>query len=616
MPWQRFFEARQCLTLRRGRGAGDLVLWVEDTEIGPRLSVWDVREDVTRPVTGKVGDAENAVLTAAGDAVLSHHSDDDGSEMGHVMATCLATGTVRDLTPGLPPYTLRGIDVAREGDQVVLTAVAADGFSLWLVAGGPPRRLFTSRNEAWNGLISADGTLVSVDTTDHDPSLRRFGVTVLDPASGTVLAFLSDGPASPVRAVRFSPVPGDPRLLVSTERSGFARPCVWNPLDGSRLDVGAPHLVGDVVPLDWSDDAAYVLLAHVDGGVHRMLELDVRTGEVAPVDHPSGAYFEPDVAATHLNIWASHYGQDGIRLLRQRFDIPLTVLDVDRGSGATTLRRPGSAPAGVRAVSRTIRSADGTALQLWTCVPPGATAPGPLVLYLHGGPNMVTVDRYNAQAQTWLDEGVGYAALNYRGSVTFGREFREGFRPSLGDRELEDLNAAVQWLVAEGMAAKDQVFVTGVSYGGYLSLLAMGRAPHLFAGALAFVPMADWLSAYNDQNPAQQRAWRYFMGGFPDEVPDKYRRASPITYVGDVRAPVWISHATHDTRCPPRQVHEYALSLERAGGDVVLDWFTGGHETSSRDQAIADQRRMLELVRSALRGERWSTGPVTPPPGW
>ncbi|MEV6984319.1 prolyl oligopeptidase family serine peptidase [Sphaerisporangium sp. NPDC051017] len=614
MSWQRFFEARQCLTLRRGRGPGDLVLLADDTGDGPRASVWDVRANVTRPVTGKVGDAENAVLTAAGDAVLSHHSDDDGSEMGHLMSTCLATGAVRDLTPDLPPYTLRGIDVAREGDQVVLTAVAEDGFSLWLVAGGPPRRLFTSRNETWNGLISADGTLASVDTTDHNPSVRRFGVTVLDTASGNVLAFLSDGVDGPVRAVRFSPVPGDPRVLVSTERTGFARPCVWNPLDGSRLDLDAAHLTGDVVPLDWSDDAARVLLAHVDGGVHRMLELDVHTGEVTPVDHPSGAYFEPDVAATHLNIWASHYGADGIRLLRQRFDVPLTVLGVDRAGATTTVLRSDTASAGVRAVSRTIRSADGTPLQLWTCAPPGATAPGPVVLYLHGGPNMVTVDRYNPQAQAWLDEGIGYAALNYRGSVTFGRDFREGFRPSLGDRELEDVDAAVECLVAEGIAARDQVFVTGVSYGGYLSLLAMGRRPHLFAGALAFVPMADWLAAYDDMNPAQRRACRYFIGGSPDEMPDAYRRASPITYVGDVRAPVWISHATHDTRCPARQVHDYALAVERAGGDVVLDWFIGGHETSSRDHAIADQRRMLGLVRSALRGERWSTGPVTPPP--
>ncbi|MFF0447912.1 S9 family peptidase [Streptomyces sp. NPDC004609] len=616
--WHRYFSARQCVSTRRGRGTeADLELMVVDAPDGDALAVWDVDRDDVRPLKGEFGAAYDAVLTADGQSVLSLR-DDNGSEMGHVWSIPGDGGPAVDLTPALPPYTLRGVDVARTGTRAVLTAAADDGFALWLVdttGAGRPRRLLFSSAEAWNGLISADGLLASVDTTDHNPGLRRFAVTVVDTGTGHVTASLSDGPEGPVRAVRFSPVAGDGRLLVSTERSGFARPCVWNPADGSRIDADAPGLAGDLVPLDWSDDASRVLAVHVDAGVHRVMEFDVTTGELSRVEHPEGSFFEPDIATAHLNVWASHYGADGrVRLLHQRFDRPLSVLAVDRETGGIRPSRqaPEQVP-GTRVVSRTVRSADGTPVQLWVGRPDGAREPVPLVLSLHGGPQMVTVDRYDPSAQGWLDSGVAYASLNYRGSVTFGRRFREGFIGAVGDREIEDIEAAVDVLVAEGVADPGQIFVTGHSYGGFLSLLSLGRLPGLFAGAFAHVPMADWGGGYADMNPALRSAGRMFFGGTREEKPEVYRRASPITYVTQVRAPVWISHGTHDSRTPPAQVLAYARALEAAGGDVTLDWYSGGHEGSGGDKSLADHQRMLDLVRAAGRGERWATGPVRPP---
>jgi dienelactone hydrolase len=627
--WRRFFTTDRILSVRRARGKGDFSLVVRDTEEGQRLSRWDAERMTSLPVTGEVGDLGEAILSADGQFVLGLH-DDNGSEVGHVWATSLDGAERRDLTPDLPPYTIRGIDTARGDDSVVITAAAPDGFSLWLTRSSGPattRLLFNSPHEAWNGLIAADGQIASIDTTDHNPGVRRFAVTIVTTGTGEILGVLTDGPEAPVRGVRFSPVEGDGRLLVSTERTGFARPCVWDPADGSRIDADAPHLHGDVVALDWSDDGTRILAVHVDEGIHQVLEFDLHSRKLQPIAHPAGAYFEPDVAAAHLNQWASHYGADGdLRLLHERLDQPLTVLHVDRRTGEI---RPQAQPAaevpGVRATSQTVRSADGTPVQLWVCRPPHAEGPLPLVLKLHGGPNLVSVDSYQPDAQAWVDSGVAFASLNYRGSVTFGRKFREGFRPDIGDRELEDIESAVRRLEDDGVAAAGRVFITGASYGGFLSLLSAGRLPGLFAGAMAFVPMADWVSSYDDQNPAQRAAARMFFG--IDPAPDvsaadlsaadlsRFRRASPITYVGSVRAPVWIMQATHDTRTPPRQAYLYAKALEDAGGDVALEWFSGGHETSSRRQEIHDQQRMTDLVQAALRGERWSRGPVQPGPG-
>ena len=615
--WHRFFTVDRTLSVRRGRGKRDLCLVVQDTEQGQSLARWDAERLTYLPVSGDIGDPGEAELSADGESVLSLH-DVNGSEVGHVWATSLDGTERRDLTPDLPPYTLRGIDTARSDDSVVISAAAPDGFSLWLLhssAPTPPRRLYNSPNEAWNSLVSADGRLASVDTTDHNPGVRRFAVTVVATDTGEVLGRLTDGPQAPVRGVRFSPVEGDGRVLVSTERSGFARPCVWNPADGSRIDVDAPELSGDLVTLDWSDDGSRLLVVQVDRGVHQVMEYHLDSAELRPVAHPAGAYFEPDVAAAQLYQWASHYGADGnLRLLHQRFDQPLTVLQVDRLTGRIRPQGPGPVAApGVPATSLTVRSADGTPLQLWVCRPPDAEGPLPLVLQVHGGPNMVCVDSYHPDAQAWVDSGVAFASLNYRGSVTFGREFREGFLPDIGRRELEDVESAVRRLVNDGVARPGEVFITGASYGGYLSLLSSGRLPGLFAGAMAFVPMADWLSAFEDMNAALRPAWTAFFGADPTVDPDHFRRSSPITYVDSVRNPVWIMQATHDTRTPPRQAYLYAKALQDIGGDVAIDWFSGGHETSSRQLEIHDQQQMLDLVQAALSGKPWSRGPVMSP---
>jgi dipeptidyl aminopeptidase/acylaminoacyl peptidase len=107
-------------------------------------------------------------------------------------------------------------------------------------------------------------------------------------------------------------------------------------------------------------------------------------------------------------------------------------------------------------------------------------------------------------------------------------------------------------------------------------------------------------------NPALQAAWRGFIGGTPTSAPERYARYSPISYVDTVRAPVWLNQGRHDTRTPPEQAIAYAEALRAAGGDVLLEWFAGGHGVPGLDRVRADQERMFDLVERRLRGAPWS----------
>lgn len=604
--WRRRFREPILRSAIRATGPGDAELVVEVGMHGVRTSVWTPATGEVHEIPGLEGNILHPVLTPDARRVLVH-VDDNGSEVGHVWAYGVDGEPPVDLTPDLVPYGLRGLATDRAGRTTVLTTSDDDGYALVCVGEGGPRVLYHSTSEAWYGLVSADGTVVSVNTTDDNPGIRRFALTVLDVATGERIAVLSDGETGPVTGVQFSPTNGDQRILATTERSGFARPVIWDPVSGTRVDVDAPELSGELIALDWSDDGEYVLAVHVDAGVHRIYEYAVGTRELSRLSHPDGAYFKPDVSSPRPLIWASHYGPGTeIRLLRQRFDRPLEILRLDRASGEVVVWPQGGpvdrSVGPLRSVM--VDSLDGTPVQLWVATPPRAEGPVPFVVRIHGGPNLVSIDGYNPKGMAWLEEGFGYAAVNYRGSVTFGRRFREGFWGAPGEAELEDIEACVQWLVAEGIAREDAVFISGESYGGFLTLLSLGKRPRLFAGGLAFVALADWALAYEDMHPSLKLPWKHFLGATP-EVEAVHRRRSPLTYVHNVRAPLLMSQATSDTRTTPRQASEYVRRLRAAGGDVLLTWFDGGHETTSTPSMVHDQELMTELARRAMRGERW-----------
>lgn len=602
------FESPHAIAIRPVRGPLDLAVVISEDGGGLNLQLWHGGSMELQSVAFDQVTHETS-LTTDGRYVLAI-DDRDGSEIGHLHAFPIGPGEPVDLTPGRAPYTIRGLDSGSDGRTVLLTGADDDGFFGLLTDVEDPdrcRTIFRSPNEAWSGSLSADLALAVFETTDHNPGVRRFAATVVDTRTGSIVATLSDGPEGPVRPVRFSQMAGDPRLLASTERTGFARPVVWDPTSGHRVDVELADLVGDVLPVDWHSPSGRLLLVHVEDGIHRVLEHDLRTGSTRPVAHPPGAYVEPDVAGVFTTVWHSYYTHEGVcRLVRGTWERPLEILEVRRDAAPAVVLPAADVPPGAPFMSHMVASRDGTRVQLWLGLPPEGTERRGTVLWVHGGPNLVTCDRYDPGAQAWIDDGWAYAALNYRGGVTAGREFREKYWGRVGEGELEDIEAALDWLEREGHATPGTTFITGESYGGFLTLLALGRLPGRFAGGFAHVAQADWIAAYPDMNPALQAAWRGFIGAALEDDPERWRRASPITYVSSVREPVWLNQGAFDTRTPPRQALRYAQALREAGGDVVIEMFDGGHMPSGLATRAHDHARMLELAERALRGERWS----------
>jgi dipeptidyl aminopeptidase/acylaminoacyl peptidase len=198
-----------------------------------------------------------------------------------------------------------------------------------------------------------------------------------------------------------------------------------------------------------------------------------------------------------------------------------------------------------------------------------------------------------------VDAGFVVVEVNYRGSTGYGSGWRDAIEGRPGLSELEDVAAVQDHLVAEGLVDPARCVVEGWSWGGYLTLLALGTQPERWAAGLAGVPVADYLTAYADEMEQLRAFDRALFGGSPEERPETYHSSSPLTYVDRVRVPVLVLAGENDPRCPIRQVDNYLDALA-ARGDVPYEVsrFDAGHGSLVVDETL---RHVATEVGFALR---------------
>ena len=152
-------------------------------------------------------------------------------------------------------------------------------------------------------------------------------------------------------------------------------------------------------------------------------------------------------------------------------------------------------------------------------------------------------------------------------------------------------------LVDEGTVDGHRCVLGGASWGGYLTLLGLGTQPDRWAAGVAVVPVADYVAAYEDEMEPLKAFDRSLFGGSPTEVPEAYRRASPLTYVDAVRAPVLVLAGAHDPRCPIRQIDHYLDALAARGCTHEVYRYDAGHGSAVVEERIRQVRVALDFVR-------------------
>lgn len=596
--WRDRFRAPQIWTASPARNRSDRWLVVASQDGSTiQLFAWDAASDRLDARTGDPLNVLEGWIDPAG-AYVHYLRDERGSEFGHLVRVPVGGGEPQDLTPDLPPYTLRGVGFDGDGSLVVLNPVNPDGFALYAVPeGGEPRLLHRDTWETWGALASARGDLAACWSTARAKGVRQYTLLVVDTTTGDLVAELDDGPETSVVGKVFSRVDGDDRIVAATTRTGVSRPVVWNPRTGERTDLALPDIPGDVVALDWSPDADRILLCAV-AGAQRLYSYDVATAAVTALDHPPGTYHDP------IDGGAQYDPAGNIVGLRQTAVTAPSIVELDGVTGRQrrVLLAAGAAPPGRPWRSVTFESADGATVQAWVAVPEG-TGPFPTILETHGGPHYTAYEKYDPGAQAFLDHGYAWISVNYRGSVGFGRDFTERIWGDMGHWELADMAAAHEWAVREGIARPDEIFAFGASYGGYLTLFALGRRPDLWAGGIGIVAEADLAASYAEVSDALKAAMRGWMKGAPEDRPEARARSSPITYVADFAAPALVIQARNDSRIGATQMEDFERRMREHGKDLDLVWLDGGHQSFGPDTMVLCWEKALSFLEG-VRGRK------------
>ncbi|NJL57243.1 WD40 repeat domain-containing protein, partial [bacterium] len=98
-------------------------------------------------------------------------------------------------------------------------------------------------------------------------------------------------------ADRVCAIPGDTRLLATTNASGFDRPVIWDVKTGDRTDLPLHDITGEVTSMGWSPDGSAILLMRFDQAVNALYVYDLDRSTLTRLNHPGGtissAYFVP-----------------------------------------------------------------------------------------------------------------------------------------------------------------------------------------------------------------------------------------------------------------------------------------------------------------------------------
>jgi dipeptidyl aminopeptidase/acylaminoacyl peptidase len=558
-----------------------------------QLEAWNVDNGELRQLTHRPNGKMLGILSRDGRFVY-YHDDEAGNEIGHLVRIPYAGGDPEDLTPDLAPYTMAGFNLSLDGTTLALVAANSEGFHLYVAplddSGtlGEFRKIHHTTRLAGGVALSATGDVAFTAITERSGTLES-SLLAIETNSGHVLGELVDDEASIDIGIS-ARAAGDTRHMAATTRSGVPRPVLWDPRTGERTDFELPEFEGDLLPAAWSRDRRHLLVAQIFGAQTQLHRLELESGTIAPFAHPAGTvgttFFDPNDDVV-LSVGSSaHKGR--------LYKLPPTG-DAD----PPVLLVTGDAPDGRRWRSITYESTDGHEIQGWLGVPDG-DGPFPTVLETHGGPTGVMPDFYHPGAQAWLDHGFAYLTINYHGSTTFGRDFQKSIEGRLGELEVEDMTAARDWLVEQGIAEPNSILLTGWSYGGYLTLQALGMRPELWAGGMAGIAIADWRLLFEDSNEILRSYQTALFGGGPDEKPAAYARSSPVTYAERVQAPLLVIQGGNDTRCPPRQMREYEARMRELGKSIEVVWFEAGHGSYAVEQNIEHAEKMLRFAYDVL----------------
>jgi dipeptidyl aminopeptidase/acylaminoacyl peptidase len=436
--------------------------------------------------------------------------------------------------------------------------------------------------------------------------------------------------------------PNDRWVMFTSMTRGQDQGVFIIPSDGGEaVQLGNENEPLDASMPDWSPDSDRIVFASSSQGMSDIGVYDLISGKVEWLTHATNECYDP-CWSPHGRSVAYTENQDGdIVIVIQEIGGPKRVYQVEAGvhrqlaftpDGTHLLftfsgpRRPvdlwsldvreGKFRQLTNSLSASLnsqnfispskvrfRSADGRSIPA-LLYKPSEPMKGPAgVVYIHGGPTAQHDNDWYPDVHDLLSKGFVVIAPNYRGSTGYGKEFREANRFVMGTDDLADITAAADFLLSEDLVHPERIAVTGLSYGGYLTMCALTKTPERWAAGSALFPFLNWFTEFENERE-DLRYWDRQNMGDPNEVPDRFREASPIFFIDRVRSPVQLMAGSQDTRCPLSESVQARDGLAKLGKTVdFIVYEDEGHSFRKVGNRVNGWKRRTAFLEKHLQAQ-------------
>jgi len=332
-----------------------------------------------------------------------------------------------------------------------------------------------------------------------------------------------------------------------------------------------------------SADGRWLVWSVNEDGYSRLTARDLTTDQTTTLDLPEGI----------LNTMTLARSGNRLGVLWDQATHPTELFVVDLATGAAT-QITQSALGGIADEELTqpelIRypTFDGKQIPAFLYKPAGAQGHIPVILSIHGGPEAQERPRYAYTGfyQYLASRGIAVLAPNIRGSTGYGKSYQELIHHDWGGDELKDLEAAAQYLRGLDWVDSDRIGVYGGSFGGFATLSCVSRLPDYWAAAVDLVGPANLVTFAKAVPPT----WRRFMAkwvGDPETEVDFLLERSPITYVDQIEAPLFVIQGANDPRVVKAESDQIVARLRERGVAVRYDVYEDeGHGFTKRENEL------------------------------
>jgi dipeptidyl aminopeptidase/acylaminoacyl peptidase len=339
------------------------------------------------------------------------------------------------------------------------------------------------------------------------------------------------------------------------------------PADGGDVRILTADLDRWVSSFEFSGDGRWIYFLFDNHGGRHLARIRLRDGEIERLIEGERTVTAFDVDGSgnvvarlqNMNDAAEIYYRRGSRLNR--------LTDVNADYFAT--RQAGSK----EKVSYTID--DGTIVEAFVTKPPGFD-PGrryPTILKIHGGPVGQFTYGYDFAAQFLAANGYVVVEPNPRGSTGRGQDFVRAIYRTWGITDLPDVIGAVDHLIELGYADPDRLFVTGYSYGGYMTNVVITESDRFRAAASG---AGHSMIAANYGHDIYQK-WYNWELGLPSENREMYDRLSPLLRASRVVTPTIFLGGREDWNVPILNAELFYQALRYRGIDTQLVVYPDSH---------------------------------------